>query len=166
MPRALSFVGPFLAAALAGTAWWLADRQVDSEEVPAPRPSELPVEAPLPPAELRYEAPEHTRTPAPQDQPRMVKLPNGEYVPALNGAVNAPPMEWPADQPFSPIIGRYRTTELEWYVHADGTKSTTQMSYRTDLGRYDAVTTVARPTPPGQLPPGEPGGPPLGEARR
>ncbi|MEZ5964900.1 MAG: hypothetical protein R3F56_13755 [Planctomycetota bacterium] len=87
----------------------------------------------------------------------MLELPNGEFVPALNGVRGAPPMEWPADRPFSPIIGRVRTTELEWYVHADGTRSTTQMSFRTDLSRFDAVTTLANPAPLGQIPAAEGG---------
>jgi hypothetical protein len=32
-------------------------------------------------------------------------------------------------------------------VHADGSRSTTEMVWRSDLGRYDATTRLARPTP-------------------
>ncbi|MCA8977642.1 MAG: hypothetical protein KDC98_23155, partial [Planctomycetes bacterium] len=35
----------------------------------------------------------------------------------------------------------------EWYEHADGTMSTTAMVFRSDLGRKDATSVVASPTP-------------------
>lgn len=158
MTRSLTVSGLILVVALA-VAWWTTS-QAD-EAVPALAPAAAT--PPLPqaqPAELRYEAPVATKTPAIEDRPRLLELPNGEFVPALNGARGAPAMEWELGRPYSPIVGRERTTELEWYVHADGTKSTTQMSFRTDLGRFDAVTTVAHPGPVGQIPPDEPGADP------
>jgi len=145
-----------LVAGLLATLWWLDSHDVDTQGVRAPEPQPSLVQAP-PPGELRYEAPAIVKSPSPVERARMLELPNHEFVAALNGVRNPPAMEWPADRPFSPIIGRVRTTELEWYVHADGTRSTTQMSFRTELGRFDAVTTVAHPAPVGQLPPGEPG---------
>lgn len=145
-----------LAVAMAAIVWWWDSQPADAGAVGPGRPQ--PASAtPLAPGLMTYEAPPTTKTPPPADLPRMLQLPDGDFVPALNGVRNPPRMEWPNDRPFSPIIGRVRTTELEWYVHADGTRSTTQMSFRTDLGRFDAVTTVANPAPLGQLPPGEPG---------
>ena len=61
-------------------------------------------------------------------------------------AYDAPPMQWPAELPYSPIIGRERDAHgLDWYVHADGSKSITQMVFRRDLGRLDPVTNVFNP---------------------
>ena len=36
---------------------------------------------------------------------------------------------------------------LDWYKHADGSYSTTQMVMRSDLGRMAAMTRVAHPGP-------------------
>ena len=77
-------------------------------------------------------------------------LPDGTTVPALNGAVGAVPLAraWSPHVPYSPIVGRERSDAgIDWYVHADGTRSTTEMKYRPDLGRPDAVTRVAHPGP-------------------
>lgn len=77
-------------------------------------------------------------------------LPDGSCVAALNGAVDPKPLAdaWPAGVPWSPIIGVERSPAgLDWYVHADGSKSTTEMKWRADLGREDAVTRLARPAP-------------------
>lgn len=80
---------------------------------------------------------------------RKLELPDGTLVDALNGAVDAPPMKdyW---GPFkwSPIVGVERSSAgLDWYKHADGSYSTTQMVMRTDLGRMAAMTRVAHPGP-------------------
>src|SRR5690606_2404206 len=111
-------------------------------------------EAPV--LQVRYTAPETVQNPDESAKRRMVRLPNGEYVRALNGAVDAPPMQWPNDRPFSPIIGIERDTNgKDWWVHADNTKSTTEMVFRSDLGRHDAVTQVCNPTPALPLEPRE-----------
>lgn len=75
------------------------------------------------------------------------QLPDGSWAPALNGAKNPAPLDWPPDIPYAPIVKRV-TDPLgqDWYVHADGSKSTTVMTWREDLGRYDAVTNLANPT--------------------
>ena len=58
---------------------------------------------------------------------------------------------WPVDLPWSPIVGTEESdVGLSWYVHENGVRSTTQMVFRRDLGRYDAMTRIARP---GDLPP-------------
>lgn len=80
---------------------------------------------------------------------RRLELPDGTFVDALNGAVDAPSMKdyW---GPFawSPIVGVERSSAgLDWYKHADGSYSTTQMVMRSDLGRMAAMTRVAHPGP-------------------
>lgn len=78
-----------------------------------------------------------------------LELPDGTFVDALNDAVNAPalstywgPFDW------SPIIGIERSSAgVDWYKHADGSYSTTQMVWRSDLGRNEAMTRVAHPGP-------------------
>lgn len=78
-----------------------------------------------------------------------LELPDGTRVDALNGAVDAPSMKdyWgPFD--WSPIVGvETSSAGLEWYKHADGSYSTTQMVMRPDLGRMAAMTRVAHPGP-------------------
>jgi hypothetical protein len=88
---------------------------------------------------------------------RELQLPDGSYVPALNGAEGAPPLQlfWEAGRPWSPIVGVARSDAgVDWYVHADGSRSTTEMKWRGDLGRLDALTRVAHPgdAPPPALP--------------
>jgi hypothetical protein len=83
-------------------------------------------------------------------------LPDGSSVPALNGAEGAPPLQrfWERDRPWSPIVGTERSDAgVDWYVHADGSRSTTEMKWRSDLGRLDALTRVAHP---GDAPPPPP----------
>ena len=56
----------------------------------------------------------------PNDQ---IRLPDGSYVPALNGVATA--VSW-GKRAFSPIVGRNVTAQgVEWYVHEDGSQSTT-----------------------------------------
>ena len=80
---------------------------------------------------------------------RRLELPDGTFVAALNGAVDAPSMKdyW-GPFPWSPIVGVARSDAgLDWYEHADGSYSTTQMVMRSDLGRMAAMTRVAHPGP-------------------
>lgn len=83
---------------------------------------------------------------------RELLLPDGTTVPTLNGAIDAEPLAtfW-GPFPWSPIVGVERNDQgLDWYKHADGSYSTTQMVWRQDLGRHAAMTRVAHPsaTPP------------------
>ena len=80
---------------------------------------------------------------------RSLELPDGTFVDALNGVVDAPSMKdyW-GPFPWSPIVGVERSDAgLDWYKHADGSYSTTQMVMRSDLGRMAAMTRVAHPGP-------------------
>lgn len=82
-------------------------------------------------------------------------LPDGARVPALNGARSPQAMRevWPVSVPWSPITGvEHSPAGIDWYVHADGSRSTTQMVWRADLGRMDAMTRLARPAPRVPLP--------------
>jgi hypothetical protein len=122
-------------------------------------PSPVRVEPP-PVAEALSPPPNATPTPAtgkvlPADQPakvdrsRELELPDGTFVRALNDAVDAAPVAryW-GPFPWSPIVGVERSSAgLDWYKHADGSYSTTQMVWRADLKRYDAMTRVAHPGP-------------------
>lgn len=86
----------------------------------------------------------------PQRQPSTkLELPDGTLVDALNGAVDVPPLKdyW-GPFPWSPIVGVERSSAgVDWYKHADGSYSTTEMVMRTDLGRKAAMTRVAHPGP-------------------
>jgi len=78
---------------------------------------------------------------------RMLELPDGSQVMPLNGVTAPAEMVW-GEVPWSPIV---RTTGLDgtdWYVHEDGTHSTTLMVYRSDLGRKDPVTLISRSASP------------------
>lgn len=87
--------------------------------------------------------------PPPVDSPsRQLLLPDGTSVPALNGAVDAAPLAryW-GPWPWSPIREVVRDRGVDWYRHDDGSFSTTQMVWRSDLGREAAMTRVAHPGP-------------------
>ncbi len=74
-------------------------------------------------------------------------LPDGSTVPVLNGAYGAPRMDWPPRFPWSPIVGRQVDPKgCEWFVHEDGSRSTTRMVYHSQVGRQTAVTSVYNPT--------------------
>ena len=82
---------------------------------------------------------------APKGKGRLL-LPGGRAVAALNGVEESVELLWPTDLAWSPIIATERSGGLEYYVHADGSRSTTQMLYRSDLGREAATSAVYNPT--------------------
>ncbi len=80
---------------------------------------------------------------------RFLKLPNGTFVAPLNGVKEPARFLWPKNLPFSPIIGK----ELDdhgrwWYVHQDGSRSTTFMALHPQTGKLDARTDIANPKKP------------------
>lgn len=77
-------------------------------------------------------------------KPAMLRLPDGSEVPPLNGVKEPAALVW-GDEPYSPIVGKELGSGIEWYVHADGTRTTTLDRWRPDLGRMDSVTLVAHP---------------------
>ena len=86
---------------------------------------------------------------AAEDRSRLLELPDGTTVETLNDAVDAAPLaQFWGQHPWSPIIGVDRSSAgVDWYRHADGSYSTTQMVWRKDLGRHAAMTRVAHPGP-------------------
>ncbi len=106
-----------------------------AQESPPPTAARVPLR----------EAPAPTRTPPVPAE--MIRYPDGTFMPPLNGVKQPALLHWPPEEPFSPIVGKQMAGDVEWYVHADGTQSTTQMVFRSDLGREVAVTHVARPLP-------------------
>ncbi len=111
---------------------------------PATQTSTLPV--------LRYGAPPAVREPTETARKQLIALPNGEFVPTLNGVVDAPAMTWPVEVPFAPIIGTERDSRgQEWYVHANGARSTTSMVFHSGEGRMTPSTTLALPRAPNQI---------------
>jgi len=77
-----------------------------------------------------------------------VEMPDGSWLRALNGAKDAPALQWPADVPYAPVIGK--TTDgagQEWYRHADGSMSTTSVVDGGGLPGPLSLSTVANPAP-------------------
>lgn len=104
-----------------------------------------PATPPTEPALRKSESPLVDPNVVPQSE--RVALPDGTWVRALNGATDIQTLGWPKDVPWAPIVAtEIDTNGIEWFVHADGTKSTMGMAWRDDLGRYDGYTSVAKPT--------------------
>lgn len=137
----LSFLA-LVAAGAAGT--WL---YLGAGSQPQPEPA--PVSNVEQPAAVPAVLPPLLQAPAPVRKPQrldgMMQYPDGTFMPTLNNVKVAVRVPWPAEVPFSPIVGRRFSAGTEWYVHADGTQTTTEMSWRSDLNREDAVCHVARP---------------------
>lgn len=92
-----------------------------------------------------HPAPEARQAPDPGGS---LRLPDGSYVPNLNGVGDQMVLNWPERLPFSPIVGRVTDSfGIERYLHADGSQSTTRLVYRRDLGRMDSMVTVSNPRP-------------------
>jgi hypothetical protein len=103
------------------------------------------VAAPAAPAPVGRGAPA-----AKPDHSHELELPDGTFVAALNGAVDPAPLQqfWGSQVPWSPIVGVERNDQgVDWYHHANGSYSTTQMVWRSDLAAYVAMTRVGHPGP-------------------
>ncbi|MCA8954267.1 MAG: hypothetical protein KDE27_32465 [Planctomycetes bacterium] len=150
---------PLAAIAAAAAAWPLWNGVRGSAETTAPpavsAPAVIPPTAgpsPTAPAESAHGVVAST---APIDRTRSLELPDGTFVPALNGASGELSLSasW-GDRPWSRILDTERSDAgIDWYVHADGTRTTTEMRWRPDLGREDALVRIAVPVA---------GAPPLG----
>jgi hypothetical protein len=117
------------------------DRIAPAEPLPLPTPaaSPPPVSAP------QQVAPPMSRAGAPK---RQLEMPDGTLLAPLNGAVDPPKPRWQRGRPYSPVVGVQRLADgRDTYVHADGSRTTTFMTFRTDLGREVAVTHVLSPAP-------------------
>lgn len=138
MSRMSLFLVAAAGATLALTLW--ATRGGNAEPAPAstptgvakdPAPAPVPRQADLPPAPTTPDS-------------RKLLLPDGTEVAPLNGVVDPPKVIW-GDRPYSPIV-RVTHSTIDWYLHADGSLTTTLEVWRKDLGRKDAVTMVCNPT--------------------
>ncbi|MCA8949496.1 MAG: hypothetical protein KDE27_08325 [Planctomycetes bacterium] len=156
------------AAGTGGAVTWLLTRGSTAHE-PVQRPGATAAREEPSPEPPRSE-PSSADPPTPEVDPPataddrpvgegMLLLPDGGYVAPLNGVTNPPKLIW--DNPeWSPIVRIEHNGELDWYVHADGSYSTTLWMWRKDLGRMDAVSYSLHPrdpVPTAPLPPeGEP----------
>ncbi len=116
---------------------------VESKDLPAgsSRTAELELSTAVP----LLAAPELRESP---DRQGSLRLPDGSYVPNLNGVSDQMVLNWPERVPFSPIVGRVTDNfGIERYLHEDGSQSTTRMIYRKDLGRMDSMVMVSNPRP-------------------
>ena len=142
-----------VAAALACAALVAAAPWFSSPQEAAPSGGCVPEAKPPAPAPAPVAAAAHVdrakAAPAQVDRSRELELPDGSYVPALNGSVGATRLaDYWGPLPWSPIVGVERSSAgVDWYRHEDGSYSTTQMVWRKDLGRYEAMTRVAHPGP-------------------
>ena len=68
--------------------------------------------------------------PPPAEGAGTVSYPDGSKFPALNGVIEPVKLIWTSGRPYSPIVGKMHDgppNNLDWYVHADGSHSTTAM---------------------------------------
>ncbi|MEI6131177.1 MAG: hypothetical protein WCR59_14010 [Planctomycetota bacterium] len=87
------------------------------------------------------------------DTPKMVAdaapihYPDGSTWPSLNGVTNPPPIPWPQQRPFAPVVEQVvDVAGVAWYRHQDGSLSTVRTTFRKDLNRDDAYGMVMLPT--------------------
>lgn len=144
LPIQLLGVAVIAGAALAAF-WMLREPETPADPPRAAEPAPTPPVVDGKPAATLQAAPSPTRSPTmPQ---AMLRYPDGTYMPALNGVQNPAALHWPAGHPFTPIVGKRLCGDTWWYEHADGTMSTCEMKWRSDLGRPDALSHVAVPKP-------------------
>jgi hypothetical protein len=136
-----------LVIAIVALTWWPRSGTGDAETPLAVQPPETMRATPAPvPVVVPLTAVDVRRHAATVDRTTMLELPDGTFVPALNQTVGAPPLAIAWQGPWSPIDHVERTDQgVDWYVHRDGTRSTTEMKYRPELGRMDAMTRTGRP---------------------
>jgi hypothetical protein len=136
-------------AAAGGVAWSL--RNGPAEKPPEPAPPMAPEKAPTPTpgaaTSVVMRIPDKKGVPPEQ----LLRFPNGETAAPLNGIENPATCVWGTDVPWSPIVRRELNNGLEWYVHADGTYTTTTKVWRSDTQRMEPVTLCLHPTTPAPL---------------
>lgn len=180
----MRFVGSLVAIVMvAGGAvlWVSAHRESRPQQepdpaivTPVPKPNDGKV--PVPPPQGAQAATQGERVQAvknPKDRDKMLAYPDGTYLPVLNGCDIPPRIIWPDEIPYSPVVRRHVDEHgIEYYVHADGSLSSSQMIYRSDLGHKVAMAFVWNPqkaVPRDDLPdsgvePGKPAAPKPGAA--
>jgi len=134
--------GPWItgAALLVGAAWfgwWWGDRDAaDAAPAVVPAPT---VGGPPPGADaavwqdpLEPAIADATVRPLPANAPHpagpgIARIGGRVELPALNGVREPTAITWPPGRPWSPVIGVATDNGWDWYVHGDGTWSTTAM---------------------------------------
>lgn len=108
-------------------AFWAAERGPIAGSTPPSPPSPAAEKVPAPvvkPMMAAGDRPAPKAEQNPRDISLMTRLPDGTYVPNLNGVRE--PLTW--NGPFSPIVRIHRTDLGEdWWVHENGMQSTTVM---------------------------------------
>jgi hypothetical protein len=119
------------------------DGAADAQPPHAPA-NVAPAATPAPPA-----APAAVVLPATAPTPTHdLVMPDGTSLPPLNGAIDPPRPRWQRGRPYSPVVSTVRLPDgRDAYLHADGTRTLTFMTFRTDLNRRVAVTAVSSPVP-------------------
>jgi len=145
--RAVSITRAATVAALAALGlggFWGEPAFGDRPEPVASKPAPEAAAAPDPAQVQVASVPEDVAIPAPKGR---LGLPDGSWVPALNGAEGEHDLAkaWERGRPFAPILDVVDGPYCQFYRHADGTLSTTQMVWREDLGRDDVCVWVAHP---------------------
>ncbi len=126
---------------------------------PAPAPAPAATAPTTPPVPVGPGTPVTAQPTAPAAAEKLLTLPDGSRVPLLNGVDQVPAYGWPHDRPWSPIVGKIREGDLDYYVHADGSRSTTMMVWVPQRQRREAVGVVQNPAPVQPIPDHElPGG--------
>jgi len=151
IPKPIVFLIVAAAAAAAAGAWWALQTPPDIAPEPAPvvEPPARPAPSAAPVMTVDYVPEPEAKVPA----ERRLEMPDGSFVPTLNGVVNPAAIAW-GNTPYSPIVRKQIDPTLEWYVHADGTYTTTVMQWRSELGRDDACTVCLHPVKPAPTEPG------------
>jgi hypothetical protein len=143
-PRVRLSLAAVLAGGLVTCLCWpaVAARPAGGEAMPQPA---TPATSPPALATANLDRPQRRDTP-PQDD--AIVFPDGSRLPALNGATHPPRPTYPGWLHFTPVVRTVRGADgHDWYEHEDGTRSTSYMVWREDLGRMDAVTDLAAPKP-------------------
>lgn len=136
-----------LCALTVGVYWQMGQQPEATPKAPPPTAA-----APTPPTTAPAAVvplPERGRKPAPPaGRPDQLALPDGSFVATLNGATDVPPLgDYWGNWPWSPIVGVERSSAgLDWYKHADGSFSTTQMAWSSTLKAHVPMTRVAHPS--------------------
>ena len=140
-PKPIVFL--VVAAAAGAGVWWTLRTPPEDAPKPPPPTAEKPADpkpSTAPVMTVPYLPEPEAKVPA----ERRLKMPDGSFVPTLNGVVNPAAIVWHSG-PYSPVVRKQVDPTLEWYVHADGTYTTTIMQWRSDLGRNDACTLCMKP---------------------
>lgn len=132
---------------LAWRAWPATAVVIAPPSDPSPSAAEAPSQA-APPAAGAV-TPTAVAAPKREDHRGELELPDGTFVPALNGAITPEPLaKYWGPWPWSPITGVEANDKgVQWYRHEDGSYSTTEVLWDEGGKRHVTLTRVAHPGP-------------------